>query len=658
MTLDTLLEGFCLPNAKPDINSIRTLIAALRPRHAHDIELATRNLRALTYLLATRPHLAAALRNTLGTVIGTRRLVHLFTDVGILENQGFFGELWKRINHKWLPPKRNDDYLKDVFSLIFDHRDDWRWVCGVDDSVWAELLCALNLRRSGKPLRDTVRRELLTAIQVLSYRITAIGLEPELVRNHPSIERFESPFLRQNAETIGFVGRYQAWMGDRRQLREDSKQIDVLLDQCETVVEKIRRHAATDGVSISLTRLVLRLTQSIARMRLLLQLVDPVGLQQTRTAGIGLFKTLVIADNAKWSIRNLFQTNTELLALQVTERASRTGEHYVTHSRAEWLDMFRSASGAGFIVGFMATLKVLAAKLALAPFGYALLYSLNYSFGFMLVHVLHFTIATKQPAMTAAAIATAIDQGRQKLQELVDLIICVLRSQFIAIIGNVALAMPTAYVIAWIWYFATGHHLAEGDKVARLLHELDPVHSLALPHAAIAGVCLFLSGLISGYYDNKAAYNEIPGRLAQLGWLRRLLGEKRMSRVAAYIGDNLGALAGNFFFGIMLGSIGTLGGFFGIPADIRHITFSSANFAFALVGAGHQLTAEQWILSLLGIVLIGITNLLVSFILALAVALRSRGIGFYRGGNLLLMVIRRFLRSPREFFLPPAQTHG
>ena len=177
----------------------------------------------------------------------------------------------------------------------------------------------------------------------------------------------------------------------------------------------------------------------------------------------------------------------------------------------------------------------------------------------------------------------------------------------------------------------------------------------ALPHAAIAGVCLFLSGLIAGYYDNKAAYNEIPARLRQLHWPRRLLGEHRLAKITEYIGDNLGALAGNFFFGVMLGSIGTLGFIFGLPIDIRHITFSSANFVFALVGNNYLLTPEQWTLSLLGIVLIGITNLTVSFALALAVALRSRRVSFGKGGALFGLVLRRFWYTPRDFFLPPRE---
>jgi site-specific recombinase len=292
--------------------------------------------------------------------------------------------------------------------------------------------------------------------------------------------------------------------------------------------------------------LLLRLTQSMHRLRSLLDLLDSTDANEVSSIAIRLFKELVSADNKRHSLTDLMQTNTELLSLQVTERAGKSGEHYVTNNRSEWMAMLRSALGAGFIVGFMATIKILFSKLALAPFGYAVLFSLNYSTGFMLVHVLHFTIATKQPAMTAALIARAIDEGKQKLDELVELIVRVFRSQFIAIIGNIGLAIPTAYVIAWVWLWMTGSHLVTPEKAEHLLHDLDPLNSLALPHAAIAGVCLFLSGLISGYYDNKASYGHIPARLRQLAWPRKIFGEERLHRITDYIGDNLGALAGNF----------------------------------------------------------------------------------------------------------------
>ncbi|MES2105581.1 MAG: site-specific recombinase [Pseudomonadota bacterium] len=661
MSIDDVLIRIVDSNAQAtphrDIALLRELVARIRPSKSHDTVGATDNIRALCYVLEQHPAWAEGLRDYIANVIVTRKLLHLLTDTGITQNQGFWGAAWHRLAEKWLPPLINDDYLKDVFGLLFDREDDHRWVGAVSDSAWAGLFGALGFRVNQlRPAYAAVTQEVLGAIQVLSYRITAIGLESELVRNHPDIERFESPFLRQNDEINAYVAKYGAWLVDRETEREDGLHVEVLLTQCEEIVVKIRRSAATQGVSVSLTRLLLRLTQSIQRLRMLLDLLDSKSSDDAMLISVRCLKELVVADNHKSSLSDLVSTNTELLSLQMTERAGRSGEHYVTNNRSEWVEMLRSALGAGFIVGFMATIKILFSKLLLAPFGYALLFSLNYSFGFMLIHVLHFTVATKQPAMTAALIAKSIDEGREKLQELVELVVRVLRSQFIAIIGNIALAIPTAYAIAWAWYGIYGSHLVTPDKARHLLEDIDPIYSLALPHAAIAGVCLFLSGLISGYYDNKASYGNIPARLRQLKWLKKLLGEHRLNRVTEYIGNNLGALAGNFFFGVMLGTIGQLGAFFGLPIDIRHITFSSANFAFALVGLDHHISWQLAVYSLSGIMLIGMVNLGVSFSLALLVALRSRRVSFGRGGKLAWMIFKRFRTGTRDFFLPPKDT--
>lgn len=636
-----------------DIVHLRKLVAEIRPSRPQDSERATDNLRALCFILQNQAARRRALRQYLVQVFSTRKLVHLFTDTGITQNSGFWAAASERLMNKLLPPLVNDAYIKDVFGQIFDRPTDYIWIGGVNDQVWSDLLNAIGFRTpSARTVYAGLTSEILSAVQVLSYRVTTIGLEAELVRNYPDIEKFESPFLRQNDAINDYVVCYSNWLVNRKHTREDGKHIEVLLTQCEEIGNRIRKTASLQGVSVSLTRLLLQLTQSITRLRQLLDLLDSRSAQTAADLGIRLFKELSIEDQQRRSLRHLIRSNTELLSLQVTERASKSGEHYVTNNRAEWFEMLRSALGAGFIVGFMAMIKILFGSLTLAPFGYALLYSLNYSSGFMLIHVLHFTVATKQPAMTAALLAHAIDGGKQKLDELVELIIRVLRSQFIAIVGNIALAMPTAYAIAWVWVLSTGHHLVSPEKARHLLHDIDPLTSLALPHAAIAGVCLFLSGLISGYYDNKASYSNIPERLRQLRWLKTILGEMRLQRVTTYIGNNLGALAGNFFFGIMLGTIGQLGSFFGLPIDIRHITFSSANFAFALVGLDHQMSWQMAAYFIFGILSIGMVNLGVSFSLAMLVALRSRRVSFGQGGLLTVLLWHRFWEKPRDFFLP------
>jgi site-specific recombinase len=644
-------------NAAPrEVSLFCELIAAIRPARIDDNDYASMQIRSLILVLQHDSEKKRALRDYFVQVISSRKLLHLLTDSGIPLRKGVWAAAWHRLVSKILPPLTNDEYVKDIFRQVFCHSQDYLWVTGVADDLWNELIVVLGFRISNpRAVYAALTRETLSAIQVLSYRITAIGFESELVRNYPAIERFESPFLRQNDAINEYIESYTAWLLDKKCVREDGLHIDVLLTQCEEVLVKIRRTAAKQGVSVSLTRMLLRLTQSIARLRCLLDLLDARPIADVVPLGVSLFKELVEADNRRYNLGDLIKSNTELLSLQMTERAGLSGEHYVSNNRGEWLAMMRSAMGGGWIVGFMAMLKILMSKLALAPFGFAFLYSLNYSIGFIAIHVLHFTVATKQPAMTAAVIAGAIDEGPNKLEELVELIVRVLRSQFIAIVGNLALAMPTAYAIAWTWYGISGSHLVNPEKIDHLLHDIDPFASLALPHAAVAGVCLFLSGLVSGYYDNKSSYANIPARLRQLKWLKELLGEARLLKVTTYIGNNLGALAGNFFFGVALGSIGQFGEFFGLPIDIRHIAFSSANFAFSLVGLDHQMSWQLATTSLVGILLIGLVNLAVSFSLALFVALRSRRLNFGQGRRLSVLLWHRFVSGPSDFFFPPKE---
>jgi site-specific recombinase len=110
---------------------------------------------------------------------------------------------------------------------------------------------------------------------------------------------------------------------------------------------------------------------------------------------------------------------------------------------------------------------------------------------------------------------------------------------------------------------------------------------------------------------------------------------------------------GNFLFGCMLGATGTIGAFFGLPVDIRHVAFASANLAYGLQALDFQTGWQVIAISAAGVLLIGAVNLVVSFYLALKVAVRSRGITPADTDGLFWRVLERLRASPGEFFLPP-----
>ncbi len=277
----------------------------------------------------------------------------------------------------------------------------------------------------------------------------------------------------------------------------------------------------------------------------------------------------------------------------------------------------------------------------------------------MLIHVLHFTVATKQPAMTAAALASTVQHRKgskmAQIAELAALIINIIRTQFVAILGNISIAIPVAALIAFSWDAMLHEPLMSHAKASNMLHDLNPFTSLAIPHAAIAGVFLFLSGLIAGYFDNMAVYRKVGPRLKAHLHLKKLLGQERLNTFATYIERNLGALAGNFLFGIMLGSTATLGYILGLPIDIRHIAFASANFIQGLMNINGSPEIGLIIVSFLGVLLIGLTNLFVSFTLTIIVALRARRVRFEQWKPLAKLVLTHFLTRPSDFFWPPKQ---
>ncbi|GAA5171668.1 site-specific recombinase [Viridibacterium curvum] len=612
-------------------------------------------MQLLIAVLRGQPDLAAGLQRYLGALLTARDHSFLYAESGILANTGFFSELRHRLGNRVLPPVLDPRFLRDLLDEVFDEDDDATWLAHITPELWQALLDVLACADS---TLHHIRLELGEALRILACRLAALGLEPDMVRYYPALVEYGSPFLAQQREMEQVIADLQQRNGDAQAVAIDSAHADVLLDQCRDVLARIRRQSRDAGAAVKLTWHLTRAEQIIERMHTMLGLLKPAEATPRVTAAMQFLIELVRAEARRNSVRDLVSGVTDLLSMQVTEHASKTGEHYVARDRSEFFAMFRKAAGAGVIVAFMAIIKMFITSLHLPPLWEALGYSLNYGLGFVLVHVLGFTIATKQPAMTAATLAAALDPRKGSagaLDELVETIAQVSRTQIIAIAGNVLLALIVSCAIAFAWPLVFGAPLIGTEKAGHLLHDLHPLLSLAIPHAAIAGVCLFLSGLISGYYDNKAIYNRVPDRLRRVKWLRRLLGERRLDGLAVYIEHNLGALAGNLSFGFMLGCMGTIGFLLGLPLDIRHVTFGAANLAYGSQALGFQVYWVDALAVSAGVLLIGLTNLAVSFSLALRVALKSRRVHLAGVRALPGMVLRRFWQRPRDFFWPPAE---
>ena len=629
-------------------------VHALKSDWLGDKREAPRRVADAIAALRADPVLRDTFADALDTLLVGRRHRFLYAETGVLEPTSFSRTLRSRLGSRLLPHVADPGLMRDLFGSTFEREADIDAAQAVPVERWArlfELVLASPALAAGA---TQCAGECDAAIAMLAARAAGLAVDPDRVRYDHAVRGSEAA---NEADVLELPAAARHWILVRSQdAQESPKELLRRLAASQEAVETLRAAAPTHGTSLALTHSLHAAHQTLERMRALV-LIRAASVDDERAARLAaLFVELVAAQRTEHSMRHVFSQVADDVALQITEHASEAGQHYVTDDRPQWWHMLRVAAGAGVIVGAMALLKVLVTKTHLPPLWETLAVCLNYGLGFVVIHLLHFTVATKQPAMTAALLAARLDREDSTpagAARLADLIVRTVRTQVVAIVGNVALAVPTALLILSAFRAATGQSPVPAPKALHMLEELHPWASWALLHAAIAGVCLFLSGVISGYYDNLCVFGRVGERLAVHPVLLRLLGTARAARLANYIEHNLGALLGNLSFGFMLGGVGFIGFLTGLPIDIRHVAFASANTAYALGTLQGHAPESAAAFAVAGVVAVGVVNVAVSYSLAFATAFRARHVRYERAGLVMRLVLKRLIRRPHDFVWPP-----
>lgn len=642
----------------------QSLVAALRPKKSETAANAAERLSQLMYLLRSDPDLLECVRHYVRFHLERQNYVRLFTEPGVAVHASFVAEVFKRLGEKFLPPLSNPNEMLDVLNESFDQNKDYLWVRAIPNTLWSELWQLLDadgaLTASG-----TLMFAISQAVLVLSHRITAMGLEPELLSRMPPIDHFQSPFITLGTEVGNYIEAYQKFLVSSSKCSDEvlrmqyEKALNTIVD-CSELLDEMREIQAEKGVSFQLVYLVLRLRRAIERMKKLLRLIAPFEQTNRTTLGVIFFKELVRDINLSRKLSEHFNEAMSLLAYKVAEHTSKTGEHYITTTHKEYWEHLCAAMGGGMVIAFTNWVKFLIAYLNAAPLLSGLLYSINYAGSFITMQIFHFSLATKQPAMTASALARALDSKESEslnLENAVELIIKIARSQFASFLGNLVVVLPLAFALSWIWYFISGSHIANEQKALATLASFNPFTSLTVFYAAITGGILYLGGFVTGYFDNFIAYANFRQRIEQHRVLRRYLPAPTLSKIANYLEHNLGGLMGNLFLGFALGLLPIVGVITGLPLDVRHVTIAGGGSAMAIATLWDKLTASDIAIAALGVFLVGLMNFLFSFGLSLILALSSRRANFKEGRTLVAMTLRQFRKRPLQFFLPPKQAN-
>ncbi len=607
--------------------------------------LPVRRLKYLLNLLERHPEHAASFAGVIASVWADVDAISLFAEVGFAPRMALWGEFLGRVRRRVLPQTADTRDLAELFELLFPHEDDAEWINAVDD----ELLKRLSLLFAGAPEGDW-REEMRAAVTVLVSSVRAAGLSGALRARMDPARLASRPF--RNLATAWEQVEH-ALIEDRRAALPAALQyLRALLDECRAAVRSVPDHLEEHGVSVDL---MFGVEQMQARLRRIEDLLAVLLAPHPERELLRLVASLVSVVHDRRSIRTLFARHYSLLARKVAERSAETGAHYITRNRDEYRDMLRRAGGGGLIIAGTTFVKFAIMAVGLSAFWGGFWAGVNYALSFVIILLLHWTVATKQPAMTAPALAEKLrhidhDAG---LQAFVDEVAHLFRSQTAGIVGNLALAAPMVLMVQLLAVLCFGKPLVGAQEAEHVLHSLT-VLGPSLLFAAFTGVLLFASSLIAGWVENWFVFHRLDSAIAWNPRIVATLGANRARRWSAWWRDNISGLTANISLGLMLGLVPALLGFFGLPVEVRHVTLSTGQLAAAAGALGVDVL-KHWpfwlcVISILGT---GLLNVGVSFYLAFKVALRSRGIKLADRQRVRAAIWARVRSQPLSFLVPP-----
>lgn len=641
-------------NRQTGLAFLVNFFSEIRPAPGKTRSDAEKNLLRVTNELREHKLVLANMQHALLSQLLNSNLTNAITESGIPLARGFWQELANRLKHKVIPPLQDENDFLYIINNVFFKKNDYEWVEAISRQTWIDFFEAIGF--SFSPRHNNLKKELLHSLKILSFQVAQLGLEKEVLNYLPNEQQSEdTPFVLQNYLVQNLEKTIKKINSDNGMASAFS-QLNSTIQNCYTLIDFIRSNHAEKGASLQQTYLLLILSNRLQRMQLVVDVLDADNRFDTGRF-VDIFRLLLRNEKRKNSIREFLSQGAGYLAYQIAEHKGIKGHKYITDTRREFYRMIVSAMWGGFIISFIAIIKNLIGKLKLAPFPLGFLYSINYSAGFVLIEETKSTLATKQPAFTASAVASSLDTRKvgeePDLENLAATVAKVSRSQIASFFGNLIIVFPLTFLLAWGYNLLFGYKIAEGDVAMKMLKDQHPWRSLALLYACFTGFFLFLSGIIAGYWQNKIQYGRIKERLKKHPALKISMSSKRLDKLANYIEKNFGALIGSIALGFFLGFAGILGKIFGIPFDIRHITIAAGNSAIAVYGLGFENIPPYFLLAVLGGVLaIGFFNFLISFSLAFLVAVKSRGIRFAQYPRFFRILGKYFLHHPRKFFLP------
>jgi len=606
-------------------------------------------LQAFMDAVHAQPELEVRLKAWWQALFKTVEVTTLLADFGFAPRTAFVSELAERLRRKILPGTPETINAAELFPLVAPTRFDAQWLAAIPDAQMEQLTALL----SSHTQTDTLiwQHALMDALTYCTAQIRATGFAPELrlrMNRANDDDRAFHPLSSDLAELrLVFFDPEQG----PDELKAAIAKLRARLETCRQAVNGVYAHLEDNGISVGMVFMLRQLRERIVRVR---ELLDTLTSSYPAQAAAKLLARRVTIGLGSQSIGALISANSTLLSAKWAERSAETGEHYITRDKNEYRQMLGKAMGGGAVTALTTGLKFAIVGLGLSAFWSGFGAGLMYAASFILIQLLHLTLATKQPAMTAPAMAAKLKdiEGGQAIEDFVDEVTHLVRSQVAAVFGNVLTVVPAVLLVHVLVMLISGRSMISPEEALHVLHTLSLLGP-TLIWAAFTGMILFASSLIAGWFENWFVLHRLSSAIRYNPRFTSVLGAQRAERWSNFMRENVSGFASNISLGFMLGLIPPITGFFGLELEARHVTLSAGQLAAAGAALGLEAFSQPlvwWCIA--AIPLIGALNLSVSFYCAFRLALQAHNVSRVDRSRIRRAIWARWGSAPSSFFVP------
>ncbi len=641
------VEDFC--SAKTLRKRVTSLVGLLHwTRHEASSAADLSGLVGLVEYLEVSAEIRGRFQLVFGDLLLEMDCVSLFAEAGIPSDHSLTTEIGRRISARLLPSAREQADASKLLVTAYPNKRTVNRFLSIPPDLFHRLITILT--PSGDPkFASHEYLDLQQALRLLSSRVAALGLNPEVRARSSDLPVAESPFYQIVAATEEVI---VATTPDEASIA--LARWRGMVQHCRAEMVLVHQHMENAGVSVELIFDLRKISACLARMESIVEVLAASDHDAKIAAVHGLLGQLMEGRLYDLSLSSLLRENLNLIARKMVERTGHSGEHYIAHDRKEYKHMWTAAIGGGLLTVLTAAIKLRVYDAHFPMFVEGFAAGTNYAVSFITLQMFGLILATKQPAATAATFAGIIREHRgiERENKITEFVSRITSTQLAAALGNVLAVGIGAVIFERLWRLIFSQSYLSVETATHVYETLNPTASGTAFYAVVTGVILWIAALAGGWCENFAVYYRLTDAVAQHP-LGLQVGQGRMKKISRTVQRNLGGWSTSIVLGYLLGFTPVIGNFFGVPLDVRHVTLSTGTLALSVAHFGVSSMERGWFYeAVAGIAVIFVLNLFVSFSIAAYVGLRAYNVSGREQWQILRYLVTDGLKSPLRFLWP------